>query len=395
MSFGKKPTVFVSSTCYDLKQIRNDINTFIRDNLGYDVLMSEYESFPLDPKAGTVDNCLRAVDERADIFVLIVGCRYGCVTDTGHSITNLEYLKAKSKGIPIYAFVDNKILSCMPFWRDNPDGNFQSTVDTPKLFEFVDTFRKNDGIWSFGFDFAKDIINILKFQLGYLFCDCLSFKQKAIQNDISDKVRNLSGHAFQIALLHPVAWEHKLFAQVLSDELKKLEDRRRDFDFRITFAPSQRLQSIKELMNYMYLKLDQLQRSINTLSLLIRETLPKAVGAPGCAGNAEYIIYTANRIVTVYNLIIDWSLDFGTIVNHDECKGLVNLFLKMCETMLCDIEHFSQECCQKILSIPDNASEDETNIDITLELSPLNIDEMCQELIVLQHKYGLQIKTDF
>ncbi len=108
-SFGRKPTVFISSTCYDLKQIRDDLKNIIEKDLGLEALLSEYKSFPLDPSLGTVENCLRAVQERADILVLIVGTRYGAITDSGKSVTNLEYLRAKEKGIPIYAFVDRKI----------------------------------------------------------------------------------------------------------------------------------------------------------------------------------------------------------------------------------------------------------------------------------------------
>ena len=77
--------------------------------MGYDVLLSEYSTaFPLDPNVGTSNNCLRVVDERADILILIVGCRYGSVDETGYSVTNMEHLKKKKKSIPIYAFVDKK-----------------------------------------------------------------------------------------------------------------------------------------------------------------------------------------------------------------------------------------------------------------------------------------------
>lgn len=73
MSLGKKPTVFISSTCYDLKQIRVNLREFFSDELGYDVLVSEHDSFPLDPQLSAIENCLRVVDERADVFVLIIG----------------------------------------------------------------------------------------------------------------------------------------------------------------------------------------------------------------------------------------------------------------------------------------------------------------------------------
>lgn len=117
MNLGRIPTVFVSSTCYDLKQIRVDIKCFIEKQLGYEPILSEYDSFPLSSDIGTVENCVRAVKERADIFVLVVGGRYGSLTDTGKSVTNLEYIHAKAKGIPIFAFVSKEVISILPVWE--------------------------------------------------------------------------------------------------------------------------------------------------------------------------------------------------------------------------------------------------------------------------------------
>ena len=68
---ARRPTIFVSSTCYDLKQIRQNIKDFIENELGYEAILSEYDSFPINPDINTVNNCLRVVEERADIFVLI------------------------------------------------------------------------------------------------------------------------------------------------------------------------------------------------------------------------------------------------------------------------------------------------------------------------------------
>lgn len=392
MSLGKKPTVFVSSTCYDLKQIRADIKYFLEEQLGFEALLSEYNSFPLDPNAGTIDNCLRAVDERADIFILIVGARYGSVVESGHSVTNMEYLKAKAKGIPIYAFVDKSILSVLPLWRDNPSGNFQSTVDTPKLFEFVDTFRGSDRIWSFGFETAQNIIDILKVQLSYFFSDCLSLRQKTVKRQMSKKVLGLEGSAFKIIVLRPAGWEYKLFGQVLSDGLAELLDRRRDFNFGITLAIGKQLKTFSELMDYIVLKIDQLQTAMDVSTTIINKTLPDAFGEPGIAGNEDYIIYVANRLVEVYNSIIDWSLDFAAIGTENEFTGLVNSFSKMCEGTLEDIEKFSKEYCEMVESIPDNLPEnaEPISLNITLKLSPPNTDEYYQELSKLQQKYGIE-----
>ena len=92
----KRPTVFVSSTCYDLKQVREDIKDFFENTYGFEAILSEFNSFPIDPAIGTCDNCLNNVDNYADFFILIIGNRYGYITEQGKSITNLEYLHAKA-----------------------------------------------------------------------------------------------------------------------------------------------------------------------------------------------------------------------------------------------------------------------------------------------------------
>ena len=46
-------------------------------------MLSEFNSFPIEPCEGTFENCLNNVDQYADIFVLIIGSRYGYVTEKG------------------------------------------------------------------------------------------------------------------------------------------------------------------------------------------------------------------------------------------------------------------------------------------------------------------------
>lgn len=98
-----KVNIFVSSTCYDLSQIRNDIKQCIID-LGHTPILSEQKDFPIDPQLSSTENCINAVKNEADIFVLIIGNKYGSVLKSGQSITNTEFLTAVNKGIPIYTF---------------------------------------------------------------------------------------------------------------------------------------------------------------------------------------------------------------------------------------------------------------------------------------------------
>ena len=104
--------VFVSSTCYDLKQIRTDMYNFISD-MGFLPFLSEHPSFLIDPQKDIMENCIENVRTNTDIFILIVGNRYGTRIDTGRSITNTEYLAAKELGIPTYIFMLKSIVSIL------------------------------------------------------------------------------------------------------------------------------------------------------------------------------------------------------------------------------------------------------------------------------------------
>src|ERR1041385_7432163 len=128
------PKLMVSSTFYDLRQIRQNLAHFIRDELGYVPLLSELPSFPVDPDLTTIENCRARVEKDADILVLTIGGRYGSLDDkTAKSVTNLEFVTARRKGIPIYAFVEKHVLDVIPIWKNNLTGDFSAVVDTPKL----------------------------------------------------------------------------------------------------------------------------------------------------------------------------------------------------------------------------------------------------------------------
>ena len=111
----RRPGVMVSSTFYDLRQIRDDLRRFLDNELGYTALVSEHPSFPVDPDLTTVENCRERVQRDADIVILVIGSRYGSVEDeSAKSVTNLEYLSARQKGIPVFAFVDQGIIPLLP-----------------------------------------------------------------------------------------------------------------------------------------------------------------------------------------------------------------------------------------------------------------------------------------
>lgn len=387
---SKKPTIFVSSTCYDLSQIRSNMKDFI-DEMGYEPMLSDFDSFPIDPNQSTVDNCIKNVETRADILVLIVGGRYGSIIDNDKSITNMEYLTAKKEGIPIYVFVKEEILNILPLWQENPDNNFSSVVDTIKLFEFVNNIRGNDSVWVYDFKTAQDIVKTLKKQLAYLFYDSLQYRNKLTEFNPFKKYNDLSAEAAKLILENPDGWEYRLFSVLLKEGINKHSDIRQDLENNIIYGDGIRLNNIEEFVEWFPQQSDILLRLVSSLDTLVNDKLQKAFGEPGQAGEFEEIIYTTNRIIQGYKNAIKWSLDCKRIYVEDEdLKRLVKKLPDFSEGIISEIEKFSKnleeelkDVLQKILQ-----GEKDLEINLTLEFYIEKVDEFIDEVKRITEKKG-------
>jgi hypothetical protein len=391
MSIGRTPTVFVSSTCYDLKQIRADIKDFIEKQLGFDAVLSEYDSFPLDPNIGTVENCIRAVRERADIFVLVVGGRYGYITDSGKSVTNLEYINARAKGVPIYAFVDKRLLNILPIWESNPTADFSTTVDTSRLFEFVDELRGKENIWVYGFESAQDITNTLKRQIGYLLYDSLKLRQQVRSQKLSARIMQLEGEAIKIVLEKPAGWEYLLLGKVMENRFQQTEDLKRDLIYGISFGHIKELTDREEVFNWVLAKNSELLLITDALSALFNKAIPLAIGAPGEPGDADHILYVAERLGNVYEEFIKWGLEFKTISVDEDWQGIVNVLSKMWTSPINDLDKYCDKFRQAMsrLALIQEGSEESNTLDLMLKLSEPDFTEFYRELDIVRVKYGL------
>ena len=315
--------IFVSSTCYDLSQIRVDISEFI-ENSGHKSILSEFENFPISPELNTIENCVKIVKENADILILIVGNRYGNIIENGKSITNNEFLVAKQKGIPIFCFIDKKTLNAINFWKNNKNGDFSNIVDNTKIFEFIVDIRENSKIWTFPFEKAQDIVNTLKIQLSYLFKSSLKIK-KILDDNIPEFLKlNLSEKSLKILIEKKDLFEYLFLAQVLVDEIQKKEFLKNDIEYSIITKPKHIVHDVEDVIKWTSERFSTANNIIGGFSNITNVALPKFINEPGKPSDIKGLYYFAIKYAELYESLLNWTIETKSTLIDDEFEFVKN-----------------------------------------------------------------------
>lgn len=165
------PRIFISSTFYDLRQVRADLERAIKE-LAYEPILAERGNIPYGSEEKLEEYCYKEIG-LSDIVVAIVGGRFGSGSDERpYSISQMELKTAVDLGKPVYIFVDQSVLSEYSTYRANRDveGINYRFVDDTRVYEFlseVDELPANNPIAPF--ETAQDIVRFLKQQWAGLF----------------------------------------------------------------------------------------------------------------------------------------------------------------------------------------------------------------------------------
>lgn len=155
-----RKNIFVSSTGYDLKDLRSEIKPFLHEKGFKKVYCYEYPDFPVHEPIHTHDNCIEVV-KKADIYIQIIDGRYGGkysgslyknVIDeisTKYSqdicISWAEFVQAKNLNKRIIIFVRDSVWDEKPIYELNKKRGLEiETYHTDKrVFKFIDYMNKN------------------------------------------------------------------------------------------------------------------------------------------------------------------------------------------------------------------------------------------------------------
>lgn len=201
-----KPRIFVSSTYYDLKHIRSSLEDFISE-LGYESILSESGDISYDPNVSLDISCYREASN-VDIFVLIIGGRYGSPTSTEdrtkekkfhdeyESVTKEEYNTASKKNIPTYILIEKAVYAEYQTFKKNKlnESIKYAHVDSINIFKFIDEIlSKSKNNATHQFEKYTEIKDWLKEQWAGLFRELLHQRTENEQfNSLNEKVEELS-----------------------------------------------------------------------------------------------------------------------------------------------------------------------------------------------------------
>lgn len=190
------PKVFVSSTCFDLKEIRDSLSRFIK-SFGFDPILSEHGDVFYHPDLHTHESCIHEVSN-CQLFILIIGGRFGGTyeIDKNKSITNAEYDAARESNIPVFTYIKKGVHDNHHTFQVNKNKTFIKEMDFPhiekqenalNIFDFIDQVRKSKTNNAFEtFETAHEIESHIRKQWAGMFFDYLKNREVKEQVNVAN-----------------------------------------------------------------------------------------------------------------------------------------------------------------------------------------------------------------
>ena len=199
-----KPRIFISSTFYDLKYVREDISNFIKTH-GFETVMFEDGDIGYTPGQPLDKSCYEAM-KNSDMAILIIGGSYGGETSENIepsdfsefiSITRQEFKTAYSEGIPIFVFIEASVYAEYKVFDLNKksiiNGGFKfNAAKSINVFSFIQEIINIGNISITEFKKPSEIKDFLEKQWSYMFKIYLrSLREKEDYKKTHDSIMEL------------------------------------------------------------------------------------------------------------------------------------------------------------------------------------------------------------
>ena len=188
-----KPRVFMSSTYYDLKFVRDELGRFI-DSMGYEVVKFEDGDVPYSVEKPLEESCYDEVGV-CDMMVCIIGGNFGTSSESRDgSITKNEVKVAIDNEIPVIFFIENGVYYEYQTYKKNALNSGTNItyhyVNDKKVYEFISeiySLKRNNPV--FPFRAGADIVSILRNQWAGIFHKLLNQNRSASALKVVEEIK--------------------------------------------------------------------------------------------------------------------------------------------------------------------------------------------------------------
>lgn len=212
-----RPRVFISSTHSDLKHARAVIGDFV-STLGFEPVLSENGGIVYGNDRALDESCYREVDG-CDIFVLIVGKRYGSPASSESvapvpdfstpylGITHAELQRARLRNLPTYVAIEKDVLAEYDFHQRNPERrDLVYRVESINVFRLIAEVFGDNTLPVLPFDRLEEIQTWLRSQWAGSYRELLGRRTELAQ---------LSGLAAQVNELKEISATLKRYMEAV------------------------------------------------------------------------------------------------------------------------------------------------------------------------------------
>jgi len=186
-----RPKVFISSTYFDLKSIREELDRFVT-SIGYEPIRHEMGHISYGRDEPPENYAYKEV-EYSDILISIIGSKFGTTSNQGiYSISQAELRKAYDENKQVYIFIDEAVHSEYKFYLANKHLNdiTYTAVTDKRIFGFIEEiYQLKHGNPIFSFRTGLDIVTMLRDQWAGLFQRLLSQEKLRSQTALTEQLQ--------------------------------------------------------------------------------------------------------------------------------------------------------------------------------------------------------------
>jgi Bacterial RNA polymerase, alpha chain C terminal domain len=181
----------------------------------------------------------------------------------------------------------------------------------------------------------------------------------------------------------PHMWEYLLFAGVLAEEKEALEPKWRDHEMR-NGQRSGPLLSDNSALQFLQSSLDSAQATMSTVNRVLNPSAQEAAFGPkGVAGDPVHIKELGQRVVSIYESLLDWAASVRMAKTSSNLEHLFELAASSVDTPIVQIRQFIDRVVTEIDRVPSyvaNGQRKTIVLELTVKVDNPKFREFANEL---------------